>query len=121
MNDPVISTILNTGGLSLQELFARTGTQLGNRLRVANLLKNGDVRLELTHPSAEVEIENEIKKKIEKLEELFGELQKKTSSKSSSSEELAAALLDSLSASTEAANDIEIIPTLKAWRNPDAT
>ena len=48
MNDPVISTILNTGGLSLQELFARTGTQLDNRLRVANLLKNGDVRLELT-------------------------------------------------------------------------
>lgn len=117
MNDPVITTILNTGGLSLQELFARIGTQLGNRLRVANLLKNGDVRLELTSPSAGNAMEIE----IQKLEELFGELQEKTSSKSSSSEELAAALLESLSASTEAANDIEIVPTLKAWRNPDAT
>jgi hypothetical protein len=102
MADLVMAILLQTGGLSLRELFARIGDQLGNRLRLATLLKTGEVRLELASPDEEAGT-------AEALEKL----------RAGSSEEEIAQLLENVTFKP-AANNIAIVPTLKAWRNPYA-
>lgn len=96
MTDPVLATILQTGGLSLQELFGRVGGQLSNRLRVASLLKNGEARLE------RAPAEGAAQPKTPELQITPG----------SSENEIAERLQGYMSA-----EEIEIVPTFKAWRS----
>lgn len=98
MADPVMSALLQTGGLSIQELFARVGGQLSNRLRVASLLKSGEVRLEFA-PEREP--------------------QQQFLTPSSSEEEIASQL-EALISATDSASEIEVVPTVKAWRSSSA-
>ena len=100
-----MGTILKSGGLSLQELFARVGDQLSNRLRVANLLKSGEVRLETADSTSDTK---EYLKVLEILQK-----------KDNSSEDEIAEVFDKI-VDKAAANSIAVVPTLKAWRNPVA-
>jgi len=100
MPDPVMMALMQTGGLSIQELFARVGGQLSNRLRVASLLKNGEVRLELSPEHGPRDL-------VELLTP-------------SSSEEQIADRLQALIGADDAASEIELVPTVKAWRSSSA-
>jgi hypothetical protein len=105
MADPVMMAILQSGGLSLQELFARVGAQSSNGLRVASLLKNGEVRLDISP-----ELANKIT-----LDQIL--------TPNSSEEEIAAhlqALISAVDSGSDIASDIAVVPTVKAWRNPFA-
>jgi|SRR5215471_1128529 len=97
MTDPVLATILQTGGLSLQELFGRVGGHLSNRLRIASLLKSGEVRLEIAPGEGAAQ-----PKALEDFQITSG----------SSEQEIAARLQGFMSA-----EEIEIVPTFKAWRS----
>jgi len=106
MVDPIMSTVLLTGGLSLRELFGRVGAHLANRLLLAHLVKNGEVRFELTPPQ-------DGRPKGSVVDELLR-------NKDSSDEKLAdllAVILKNESSDADSAEEIEIIPTVKAWRS----
>jgi hypothetical protein len=97
MYDPVFAIIMKAGSLSLRELFARAGADDATRLRVANLLKNGEVRFEPAEGGGRLPDLPALD--VDRL-----------------SEQEIAANFNTISDST--AESVAISPTAKAWRNP---
>ncbi len=95
--DPVIAIIMKAGSLSLRELFSRVGTDAGTRLRVAALLKNGEVKFERFEGADDTVVMPNLD--IAHL-----------------TEQQLAAEFSTIPSST--AENIAIAPTAKAWRNP---
>ena len=97
MIDPVFAIIMKAGSLTLRELFSRVGADAATRLRIAALLKNGEVKFEPVEGSDGAAVMPNLD--IRRL-----------------TEQQLAAEVSAISSSD--AESIALAPTAKAWRNP---